>query len=492
MLVSVDCLRADHLSAYGYERETSPNLDRLASEGVRFERCLSTSSWTLPAHLSMLTGLPLSGHGIDDDRLWTRVDGKGRPLPVSMGGIFLPELLSKAGYRTAGFYTWKYLEPQFGFGPGFEVYQRLAHTFYSHPTVGPRFEALRKAGDTEGMKALAAEYPKLFDDTRPAAPEAVDRAIAWLDSLAPREPFFLFLHLFDCHDPYTPPAPYDELFDPGYEGPIDGRRVTTADSPVRPEMAPADLAHLVALYDGEIRFVDSEIARLLEALERLGLTDQTLIAVTGDHGEEFYEHGRKTHRSQLFLESISVPLILRWPEGLPAGRVVAGNAGLVDILPTFCAAAGITPPPSMGRDLLPSARGEATEAPRPYLSELVLFDRGPVPQRLFSLVRGDEQRIYATRGRAPWQGRRLDLAADPLGRGAGTPVEDGDAVLARLRPALERLVGNLHHRQAGEPLTPEDIDELAALGYGGHGESIEGSGEEGRLVIDGGVWPDGE
>lgn len=492
-LVSVDCLRADHLSCYGYDRETSPVLDRLAGEGVRFERCLATTSWTLPAHLSMLTGLPLSGHGVDDDRLWTRRNSDGEPLEVPLRGVFLSEALSSAGYDTAGFYTWKYLEPRFGFGPGFDVYERLAHTFYSHPEVGPRFEALREAEDVEGMKALAEEYPDLFDDTTPTAPEVVDRALAWLDGREGDAPFFLFLHVFDCHDPYTPPAPFDRMFDPDYEGPIDGRRVTAPDSPVHPDMDPRDLRHLVARYDGAIRFVDDELGRFVEGLEQRGLDASTLLAVTGDHGEEFYEHGRKTHRKQLYLESIAVPLILRWPDGLPAGRVVEGNVGLVDLMPTFCSAAGVpVPAPTMGVDLLPAARGEAGNPPRTYLSELVVFDQGAVPRRLVSIVRGHEQHLLATRGAEPWQAAVLDLAEDPLGRGRGEPLAEPPS-LDRLRTALRRLREAQPGRETGEPLSDRDLDELAAMGYGGHGEEAAGSGaEDDRLVLDGGVWLDGE
>jgi arylsulfatase A-like enzyme len=489
VLVSVDCLRADHLHCYGYERETSPVLDRLAAEGVRFQRCVSSTSWTLPAHLSMLTGLPLSGHGVDDERLWTRVDTDGAALDVPMRGVFLSEVLQESGYDTAGFYTWKYLEPQFGFGPGFDVYERLAHTFYSHPQVGPQFETLSAANDLEGMKALAAAHPALFDDTTPTAPQVVDRALAWLEEREGDEPFFLFLHVFDCHDPYSPPPPYDRMFDPEYTGSIDGRRVTTNDSPVHSGMDPRDLTHLVARYDGAIRYVDSELGRLFDELDARGLRDSTLIAVTGDHGEEFFEHGRKTHRSQLYLESVGVPLILRWPEGLRGGEVIAGNTGLVDLLPTFCAAAQVAAPPSMGTDLLPIARGEATNGARTYISELTLFDQGAVPRRLVSVLRGDEQRILASRGSAPWAGVQLDLAADPLGRGWGTASDNPGQDLTRLREALLRLRESLPSRQAGAPMTARDMADLAAMGYGGHGESIEGQDSD-RLILDGGVWPD--
>jgi arylsulfatase A-like enzyme len=492
LLISVDCLRADHVGCYGYERDTTPGLDKFARQGVRFERCISSSSWTLPAHLSMLTGLPVSGHGVDDDRLWSRVDGQGQPLDVPLRGVFVSEVLKAAGYATAGFYTWTYLEPRFGFGPGFDVYERLAHNFYSHPTVAPRFEALRAANDVAGMKALAAEYPALFDDTTPSAPEVVDRAVQWIDGLHEdgEQPFFLFLHVFDAHDPYTPPAPFDRMFDPDYTGDIDGRRVTSGDSPVRRDMDPRDLQHLVARYDGAIRFVDKELSRLFEALEQRDLTENTLVIVTGDHGEEFFEHGAKTHRNQLYLESVGVPLLMRWPAALPAGRVVEGNAGLVDLVPTLAAAAGVElPRPTMGVNLLPFARDEATNDARPYLSELSVFDQGSVPRRLVSITRGNEQRLLSTRGKQAWSGLALDLGTDPLGRGWGTPTQDVE--FDRLRQALARLREAQPARDGTTPLDSNAIEGLAAMGYAGAGEAIEGVASEGdRLVIDGGVWPD--
>ena len=501
LLVSVDCLRADHLSCYGYERQTSPTLDALAAEGVRFERALSSSPWTLPAHLTMLTGLPVSAHGVDDDRLWSRTDRSGKPLPPPLKGVFVAEPLRAAGYRTAGFYSWKYLEPRFGFGPGFETWERKAHTFYSHPEVGPLYERLRAAGDLAGQQALVERYPTLFDDTHPSSPEVIDAAADWLDERASAgddDPFFLFVHLFDVHDPYHPPEPYYSLFADGYEGEIDGRRVTTRDSPVVGDMPARDLERLVSLYDGAIRFVDSEIGRLLAKLEKLGLKQNTLVVVTADHGEEFFEHGHKTHRRQVYLESISVPLILRWPAGLPsAGRVVQGNVGLVDVTPTLYAAAGVrSPVPTLGVDLLPLARGEQVNGTRTYLSELLLFDQGPVPQRILSLVRGEEQRLLTTRGVEPWSAASLNLAQDPLGRGRGRTLDaEGQRRLtedlASLREALLRLRSRQPARGGSlQPLEARELAELAAMGYAGHEDPDAADGDGARLSFDGGVWPD--
>ncbi|HIF40102.1 MAG TPA: hypothetical protein EYQ74_03270 [Planctomycetes bacterium] len=500
LLISIDCLRADHVSSYGYGRETTPTLDSLAGGGVRFERAISSSSWTLPAHLSMLTGLPVSAHGVDDDRLYSRRDAKGEAVEVPLRGVFVSEVLQSAGYATAGFFTWKYLEDQFGFGPGFDVWERLGHTFYSHPEVGPQWDRLQTAGDVDGMKALAAEHPDLFDAARPSAPETVDRALAWLgehEGAQGGQPFFLFVHLFDAHDPYHPPEPHYSLFGEGYEGPIDGHNVTNADSPVHGDMDPADLKRLISLYDGAIHFVDSELARLFDGLRARGLEQDTLVIVTADHGEEFFEHGHKTHRRQLHMESIAVPLILSWPGGLPAGQVVKETAGLVDLMPTLLSAAGIeSPVPTAGRDLLPLARGLSGGKAPGYLAELTLFDGAGAPQRHASIVSGDDQWLLTARGPADWKALRFDLAANPLGAGPGQAVDMGASegpaeLLNRQRALLQRLRAAQPAR-GGEAaaLSNRDLLELAAMGYGGDDDSADEGKDNERLPLDGGVWSD--
>ncbi|HJP02600.1 MAG TPA: sulfatase [Planctomycetota bacterium] len=507
LLISIDTLRADHLSCYGYAQATSPHLDRLASEGVLFEDATSTTSWTLPAHISMLTGLPISAHGVCDDRLWTRPGPDGGAEPVYLRGVFLPEVLRGAGYRTGGFYTWKYLEPTFGFGPGFEVYERLGHTFYSHPVVSKQFEELRAKGDTDALGRLAAEHPELFDDTRPSSPEAVERALGWIDEVrgeTPERPFFCFLHLFDVHDPYQAPEPFHRRFaNPDYDGPITGRNVMGAGTPVQRGMEEGDLRHLVALYDGEIAWVDSQVGRLLDALEARGLTQNTLVVVVSDHGEEFFEHGEKQHRRSLYRESVHVPWIARWPAGLPAGRRVAGPVGLVDLAPTIAGLCDLAPPPgAMGRDLGALARGEVANEAVTYLSELTLFDRPGAPLRVVGLHRGSEHALLGARGDAPWIGQHFDLTLDPTEREFGErfsasegPGPRWSARLEELRATLGPLRARLPARLADDAtpgLAPSEIAELEAMGYAGVGEPARPSNatDPGRICLDGCIWPD--
>ena len=484
LLISIDTLRADHLSSYGYGRETSPALDRLAENGVLFERAIAPTSWTLPSHLSMLTGLEISAHGIADDRQWTWVDANGEPLTPNLAGRFLPEMLQDAGYRTAGFHTWKYLDEQFGFGPGFEVYERLGHTFYSHPVVSKRFDELRAANDVEALKRLRDEHPELFDVARKSTPEVLERGREWISEArasTPDQPFFCFLHLFDVHDPYTPPPPFDTKFDPDYDGPIDGRNVTSGDSPVRGDMDPRDLAHLIALYDGEIAYVDAQLAGLFAWLETEGIAEDTIVVVTSDHGEEFFEHGHKTHRRQLYRESVHVPWILSWPGRLPAGLRVAETAGLVDLAPTVLGLVGVTPPrATSGRDLSRVVLGHERHTDRTYLTELYLFDAGPFVQRQLGLHRGEQHDLLVADGNTPPRHERFDYATNPLGKGPGLNIAHEAPEHPRTMDALGAQLDQIRSLRAASPMRPagagggltaKDIAELEAVGYA-HGEEI--------------------
>jgi len=503
LLISIDTLRADHLSCYGYDRETTPRIDAIAREGVLFERTFATTSWTLPSHLSLLTGLTISAHGVCDDRLWARTDEEGEAVPVIMAGTFLPERLAEAGFRTGGFYTWKFLEPRFGFGPGFEVYERLGHTFYSFPPVAKRFEEIQAAADVEGLKALRKEYPELFDVTRPSSPETIDRALEWIDGVrgeTPEAPFFCFVHLFDAHDPYTPPPPFDTRFDPDYRGSVDGEGIVAPDSAMRADMDPRDLEHVIALYDGEIAWIDSEVGRLLDALEERGALENTIVMITSDHGEEFFEHGEKTHRHALWVESVHVPWIVSWPGRVERGLRVPTASGIIDIAPTLYGLLGLSVPEgTSGADLSRVVREGGADEERTYLSELLLFDSGAVPLRRMSLLHGSEHTLFEAKGIAAWQARLFDLDEDPREAGAGTSRDAAglEATLEGVREAQRRAQAASLRRPAGEggPLSASELAELAATGYAGSGEVSGGSGgasHRGRLCLDGCCWPDEE
>ena len=330
LLISIDALRPDHLGCYGYARDTSPNLDALARRGTRFHHAVSTTSWTLPAHMSLFTGLEIAAHGVATD---------GFSLHPAIPT--LAAILQARGFATAAFCSSPYLNPAFGFARGFD-------TYHNTDMEQPDFIDTTSMADRERWDRTHGEV---------TSPRIRDLALGWLGRRRPA-PFFLFLHFWDPHYDYLPPPPYDTRFDPGYTGSISPSRYMH-NAAIHPGMDPRDLAHLVARYDGEIAFTDHHIGEILRALETLGLADDTLVVVTADHGAEFFEHGNKGHRATLYDETVRIPLIIHLPGGEPVERRVGSQAGIIDIAPTILDALGVPVPAGMqGVSLLPFLRGE--------------------------------------------------------------------------------------------------------------------------------------
>ncbi len=350
LLVSIDTLRPDHLSCYGYARETSPGIDALARAGVLFESHVSSTSWTLPAHAAMFTGLSDSVHGCTD----VAASALAPQLTT------LAERFAGAGYRTAGFYSGPYLDAAFGLDQGFERWVDCT----SVGALGPDVAAW--ASDRDVMHRA---------HTGVTSERVVAEARAFVTQSTVGAPFFAFVHLWDVHFDFTPPAPFDTLFDPDYTGEFTGEDFFF-DARIDSDLAPRDLAHLEALYDGEIRWTDENLGQLLAALDAAGLTGETLVAVTSDHGTEFFEHGFKAHRTTLFDEQIRIPLVLRFPGRLEPGRRVAHQTRMIDLAPTLLELAGLAGlPNAMGRSLVPLARGEAPTWDTTAVSELFSLGR---------------------------------------------------------------------------------------------------------------------
>lgn len=430
ILVSIDSLRADHLGSYGYHRETSPFIDRLASEGVRFDNAISTTSWTLPSHAALFSGLYDSTHGLtsDDQRL-------------AQGVQTIAELLRENGYHTAGFFGGPFLHPTFGLDQGFEVYRNCMSST-SGPLSG---QDLRQGLELDRV-------PSHADVT---SPRTLEEVTSWAEGGGNR-PFFLFLHLWDVHYDYIPPREYVELFDPEYEGVLTGEGFSTNPA-ISPRMSPRDLEHLIALYDGEIRFTDDHLRLIFEVLGNRGLLDNTLTVITADHGEEFFEHGGKGHRRTLFEEMIRVPLIVHWPGHVRSGSVIESQVRLIDVMPTLAAAAGLEPATVIqGRDLSPFLQGSSL-SPVHSLSEL--------------FVEGDSLRALRTENRKLLQrdetvpGWLYELDADP---GEMRPVVT-DEVAGPVQAELARAV-KLRARLGLDGSDPVDLEDdlrerLEALGY---------------------------
>jgi arylsulfatase A-like enzyme len=295
LLIGIDTLRFDHLGCYGYERNTTPNIDKLASGGVIAERAISQAPWTLPSFATVFTSLYPEQHGA------LRVDSRVRDSAPT-----LAEILRDSGYATGAVVNAPLLGPQYGLDRGFDFY------------------------DTTPIP------------TGRTADEVTRSALEWIEHN--REgPFFLFAHYFDPHLSYSPPAPYDDVFDPDYDGPL-GRTFdldyfsSRNASAIREELVgltEADRRHIIALYDGEIAFTDSAVGALLDGLRAMGLEERTLVVILSDHGEEFFDHGGLDHGHTLFEELIRVPLILSLPGLIPANKTLSRQVRLLDIAPTI-------------------------------------------------------------------------------------------------------------------------------------------------------------
>ncbi len=318
LFILVDTLRHDHLTSYGYRRDTSPNLERLlAAQGVVAEEAYSQAPWTLPSVVSFLTSR-YPGEVLGSD-------AAAYGIPAQLPS--LAEEMRKLGYATGGFIANRVLHAGNGFARGFD-------TFYSPP----------------------AELP---EDQSPDAAALSERIAPWLRAHV-RGPFFLYAHFLDPHDPYVNPdlvsgrSPYF----PDYRGEISGLHMQGLHTGKIQLQDPAnDLAQVNALYDNEVHYTDRFAGALLESLPPEVLRN-TLVVLTSDHGEELYDHGGWKHGFTLYEDQIHVPLFLRWDGHLQAGRRLRGTVRLLDLAPTLLAAAGGTPPEGWeGIDLLPALTG---------------------------------------------------------------------------------------------------------------------------------------
>lgn len=453
LLIVIDALRPDHLSLYGYERKTSPHLEEFAQEGVVFSEAFANSPWTKPSTATMFTSLYPSTHNVN---LWASA--------LSPELVTLPEVLQAHGYATGLFAANTLVSPQFGFAQGVD-------RFYYNDV--PRFDRLilghvvsrlrRRSGRLVSPDESGIHIPRV---SGPALNRAL---IDWLRTLK-GGPFFAYLHYMEPHDPYGAPAPYTVQFD-----------VVDPDAPAIPQMrppsspfgalqpftqdeplAPRQVRHLIARYDGEIAYVDQVVGELFEALRELGLYDRTLIIVTADHGEEFYEHGGWSHGHSLFNEVLRVPLIMRYLPAWPTGTVVAQTARHVDLMPTVLDLCGIPTVNGLeGRSLVPLLRApEASRDSRPVYSEV--FHGGSYAR---AVQDGGFKLIESHAGpRTLWL--LFDLAEDPEER---RPL---DADAHPRGPQLKQLLASFRERSLQGAVAPQmvqvDLDtkeELRALGY---------------------------
>jgi len=407
VLVSLDTLRADRVGGYGYYRDTSPAFDVLIDSGITFDHAIAHAPHTNPSHMALF-----------QSRL---------PSQTSDEEPMLAEVMAANGYRTAAFTGGGHVSAKFGFGRGFDSYAEDVTGFGS--TFGAIEEWVRKVGST---------------------------------------PFFLFLHSYDIHLPYDPPAPFGSMFTAAdYDGPVRGnttkglahkvrRRKAYKDYTGPVEVPVADQRRYSDLYDGGIRYTDQYIARLVSLLRMLDLWDHTMLIVFSDHGEEFWDHGSVSHGHTLFQELIHVPLVFHVP-GLD-GRRVGATVGLMDVAPTILELVGMAGPESfLGRSLVPEITGSGP-----------IEDRDPVSEigRQRSLVRYPWKIVVdmKTKGYSLY-----NLESDP-GEARNLESEEFE-IASEMRVQLLHILAGFEDEDLDVDAVAESVedknlrDQLRALGY---------------------------
>ncbi len=423
LLIVIDTLRADHVGAYGYRLPTTPALDRLASGGIVFEQAVAQAPWTRPSMATVMTGLYPPTHGVTCKHF----DVPQEQCDVLPAGVTtIAEALSARDYETAGIVANIQVDAAFGFAQGFDSYTNV---FDDLAASDPRWR----------------EHWHEFKWVNETTPEVTNRAIAWLRSRKSERPFFLYLHYLDPHEPYRPPPPYDRMFDrASYVSPY---REVLADLP---------------LYDGEVRYVDENVKRVLDRLRGEGAFENTVIVVTADHGEAFGEHGAldRRHGLTLYENQLLVPLIMRIPGRGTGGIRVAEQVRLLDLAPTLLDLLGVSAAADMqGRSLVPLIDGRRTVPPAGLAGwgyEPLLAYRSP-PWKLIRNTRTMRSELYDL---VSDPGERTNLAAEQRQVVMMLGVQADEAVAAAV------AAGRRYQRGTGNvTLSPEQRRGLRALGY---------------------------
>ncbi len=417
VLISIDTLRADHLGCYGYNRETSPTLDKLASEGVLFEDASATSSWTLPSHGSLLTGLYPSRIGLVT---------KNHILPPNVKP--LAKMLSERGLTTAAIVNSFYVSKKFGFDTGFE-----------------NFSFVPEGHLLQGV-----------------APVVIEKAREWLQE-SYKEQFFLFLHFFDVHTNYHPLPLYANEFARPYDGIADGssgQLLAFRDGKV--SLNDNDIKHLIDLYDAGIRQFDDQLNMLFTVFQQRNLMDKTIFIITADHGEEFFDHGGVLHGRTLYQELTHVPLIIRGPK-IPRAKRIKDAVSLIDVTPTVLSLFGIKSFPELeGYDLCSLWQRSSDKPPERFIFAETDNDSIKVNiKRSKRSVRGQRYKLHYDL--LSQQHRLYDLANDPQEH-INIAAEHPN-IVKLLRQELKNFMKKSKDNYKTVPLSPEELQRLKSLGY---------------------------
>jgi arylsulfatase A-like enzyme len=454
ILISLDTVRADHLSVYGYHRNTTPNLKNFARESVVFTHAVSASDMTLPSHASMFTGLYPSQHGAHfsaENRLG---------VPLDSHFLTLAEMLHSRGFWTAGVIAnGGYLSGAFGLNQGFAYWDQSLPSMILAPAPAHLLRAR--------IRNVAARFlPTSELDRVSRSAEQINEAVFRALDARPRDgrAAFLFINYMDAHVPYIPPAPYDTMFE-GKDGRFTESRymstyldVMAHNRKIRGEARD----HLVSQYDGGIAYLDAQLASLFSGLKARELYDNSLIIVTSDHGESFGERNSMDHGGlSAYQEQVHVPLLIKYPNTLQS-VVIEQPASTIDLLPTALDAAGIPAPQGLpGQSLSPIAGksrdviSESFPGGRAYYTNASRFNR-----TYRSLVSAPFKFIAAT----PGTPELYDLERDP---GESTNLYDpGDTKSQELAARLNAWSRSVvRQRKKGVKIDSDAVERLKSLGY---------------------------
>jgi arylsulfatase A-like enzyme len=439
ILISIDALRPDHLTCYGYQRNTSPNIDRLAEGGTLWLRAFTQCPGSTGGHASMLTGLYTLSHG-------AYVNGIMLQEPV----VTAAEVFRRNGWRTAAFTRNWFISPAIGFGQGFDCF------------VDEGYGLILGIGSPRiFLRGLALTQTLARITTRPGYPSDTEIADAldWIGMLR-RNRFFLFLHIMDTHSPYIPPAALRGRF--GDRDPSPDRIIRLHAQSLRRNLTPEESQFLVDRYDEEILSADSKIGMLVERLEELGLRDSTMIVVIADHGEVMSEGGGKQFgHGTLDFGALRIPLVMSLPGVVPEGRRATGTAMSIDVLPTVVQALGLDDgTPRQGLSLLAEGADSLTQdRPAFATGDIAARDEYTVitPQWQYTVV-GDSIALH-------------DLRYDPYS--TANVLEEYPEIADSLQTVLQEWVKSslaaavVPISAAGRSVAPgrEAMERLKALGY---------------------------
>lgn len=338
LIISLDAVRFDHLGCYGYKKKTSPNIDQIAANGVIFENAFAQSSHTIESVPSLFTSTYPTTHNVRHMM---------NTIPKNL--LSLPYIFKLNGYKTSVFSTMTYVSSTYGYKRGVnEFYEPqkniIRRTILAHSLSKSLLKIFRSRWINNIFKFSYNLFPSKYSLISTDAKYVTQKVISWISENR-NKPFFLYVHYEGGHYPYDPPEPYDRLFDTYYPN----EPVINCPEPSGlflpfikgTPMPKRELENMIAQYDGKIFYHDSNLKFLFNHLKKLNLINKTIVVITADHGEEFYEHKGWAHGHSLFDELIHVPLIFYCPGYIPKGKRIPAFVEQVDVFPTICNLAGV-------------------------------------------------------------------------------------------------------------------------------------------------------